>query len=69
MSNLAGLSQFSQLNSLETQIDRLNNKISQFVNCSLCSESEEEEIPKSHPRCLSSLDLSSPLKETLTSEE
>ena len=69
MSNLPVLAQFSQLSSLETQIDRLNNKISQFVNCSLCSESEEEETPKNHPRGLSSLDLSSPLKETLTSEE
>jgi hypothetical protein len=58
-----GLAQASQPNSLENQIDRLNNRISQFMNFSLCNDSEDEENANQNKRCSSSIDLSSPSKE------
>lgn len=62
MSSMLGLSQFKQLDSLESQIDRLNFRISQFVNTSICSESESEEPCSGHVKRHSSIDPISPLK-------
>lgn len=62
MSNMLRPSQLNQLDSLELQIDRLNNRISQFVNTSICSESESEDHFLGHHKGQSSIDLSSPLK-------
>lgn len=56
------LNQFKQLDSLESQIDRLNFRVSQFVNSSICSESESEEPFSGHNKRISSIDLASPLK-------
>lgn len=56
------LNQFKQLDSLESQIDRLNFRVSQFVNSSICSESESEEPFGGHNKRISSIDLASPLK-------